>query len=161
MVPLSYRRWHMKTKKFYMIISIFFLAGAGMSGCGKMVKSAVVAEENAGKENATDASEGTKGKEASSRNALKTVPEQVQAPEIYETSRIEYLRSASREDKSSPLEFILTAEAPVEVPQVDSILLKKADKASGTEEMAEQMIRGIAAGKEIKISEEFSQENGG
>ena len=161
MVPLSYRRWHMKTKKFYMIISIFFLAGAGMSGCGKMVKSAVVAEENAGKENATDASEGTKGKEASSRNALKTVPEQVQAPEIYETSRIEYLRSASREDKSSPLEFILTAEAPVEVPQVDSILLKRADKASGTEEMAEQMIRGIAAGKEIKISEEFSQENGG
>ena len=56
----------------------------------------------------------------------------------------------------------MTAEAPVEVPEVDSILLKRADKASGTEEMAEQMIRGIAAGKEIKISEEeFSQENGG
>ena len=50
MVPLSYRRWHMKTKNFYMIISIFFLAGAGMSGCDKVVKSAVVAEENTAKE---------------------------------------------------------------------------------------------------------------
>ena len=152
----------MKTKKLYTIISVFLLAGAGMSGCDKVVKSAVVAEENTAKESNADASGGTKGHEDSSRNVLKTVPEQVQAPEIYETSRIEYLCSASREDKSSPLEFTLTAEAPVEVPQVDSILLKKADKASGTEEMAEQMIRGIAAGKEIQISEEdFSQENGG
>ena len=152
----------MKTKKLYTIISVFLLAGAGMSGCDKVVKSAVVAEENTAKESNADVSGGTKGHEDSSRNVLKTVPEQVQAHTRSRVSRIEYLCSASREDKSSSLEFTLTAEAPVEVPQVDSILLKKADKASGTEEMAEQMIRGIAAGKEIQISEEdFSQENGG
>ena len=40
----------MKTKKLYTIISVFLLAGAGMSGCDKVVKSAVVAEENTAKE---------------------------------------------------------------------------------------------------------------
>ena len=55
----------------------------------------------------------------------KTVAEQVQAPETYQTTIQADLRSADREDKETPMKFTLTTDAPVKVPDVDAICLKK------------------------------------
>ena len=40
------------------------------------------------------------------------------------------LRSADREDKENPMKFTLTADAPVKVPDVDRICLKKSKESS-------------------------------
>ena len=64
-------------------------------------------------------------KEENKKTVQKTVAEQVEAPETYQTTLQADLRSANREDKETPMKFTLTADAPVKVPDVDAICLKK------------------------------------
>ena len=67
-------------------------------------------------------------KEEKKETVQKTVAEQVQAPETYQTTIQADLRSAGREDKETPMNFTLTADAPIKVPDVDAICLKKSKK---------------------------------
>ena len=86
-----------------------------LSGCDRIVQSAVVEEKDQTEQK----------KEEKKETVQKTVAEQVQAPEIYQTTIQADLRSADREDKETPMNFTLTADAPVKVPDVDAICLKK------------------------------------
>lgn len=65
-----------------------------LSGCDRIVQSAVI---------------GRKGSDRTERRkketAQKTVAEQVQAPETYQTTIQADLRSADREDKETPMNF--------------------------------------------------------
>ena len=86
-----------------------------LSGCDHVVQSAVVEEKDQTEQK----------KEEKKETVQKTVAEQVQAPETYQTTIQADLRSADREDKETPMNFTLTADAPVKVPDVDAICLKK------------------------------------
>ena len=92
-----------------------------MSGCDKVVYSAVVEE----KDKTDSKTEEHKEKET----VQKTVAEQVQAPEKYQTIIQSDLRTAERTDQKNPMKFTLTANAPVEVPDVDAICLKNVKKS--------------------------------
>ena len=58
----------------------------------------------------------------------KTVAEQVQAPETYQTTIQADLRSAGREDKETPMNFTLTADAPIKSAGCRCNLFKKSKK---------------------------------
>ena len=68
-------------------------------------------------------------KEENKKTVQETVAEQVEAPETYQTTIQADLRSADREDKETPMKFTLTADAPIKVPDVDAICLKKSKKS--------------------------------
>ena len=87
-----------------------------ISGCDKVVHSAVVEE----KDKTVVKTEENKEKET----VQKTVTEQVQAPKTYQTTIQSDLRSAERTDQENSMKFTLTADAPIEVPDVDAICLK-------------------------------------
>lgn len=95
-----------------------------VSGCDSVVQSAVVEEKDK-----TD-----QKKEENKETVQKTVAEQVEAPETYQTTIQADLRSADREDKEKPMKFTLTADAPVKVPDVDAICLKKVKRVAVPEE---------------------------
>ena len=95
-----------------------------VSGCDSVVQSAVVEEKNP-----TD-----QKREENKETVQKTVAEQVEAPETYQTTIQADLRSADREDKENPMKFTLTADAPVKVPDVDAICLKKVKRVAISEE---------------------------
>ena len=95
-----------------------------LSGCDRIVQSAVVEEKDQTEQK----------KEEKKETVQKTVAEQVQAPEIYQTTIQADLRSADREDKETPMNFTLTADAPVKVPDVDAICLKKIKRVAIPEE---------------------------
>ena len=95
-----------------------------LSGCDRIVQSAVVEEKDQTEQK----------KEEKKETVQKTVAEQVQAPEIYQTTIQADLRSADREDKETPMNFTLTADAPVKVPDVDAICLKKVKRVAISEE---------------------------
>ena len=73
-----------------------------LSGCDRIVQSAVVEEKDQTEQK----------KEEKKETVQKTVAEQVQAPETYQTTIQADLRSADREDKETPMNFTLTADAP-------------------------------------------------
>lgn len=87
-----------------------------ISGCDKVVHSAVVEEK--------DKTAAKKEENKEKETVQKTVAEQVQAPETYQTTIQSDLRSSERTDQENPMKFIMTADAPVEVPDVDAICLK-------------------------------------
>ena len=118
-----------------------------LSGCDHVVQSAVVKEKNQ-----TD-----QKKEEKKETVQKTVAEQVQAPETYQTMIQADLRSADREDKENPMKFTLTADAPVKVPDVDRICLKKVKKAAISEEEQNKIKDTFAKGQSMK---EEKNENG-
>lgn len=95
-----------------------------LSGCDRIVQSAVVEEKDQTEQK----------KEEKKETVQKTVAEQVQAPETYQTTIQADLRSADREDKETPMNFTLTADAPVKVPDVDAICLKKIKRVAIPEE---------------------------
>lgn len=82
-----------------------------LSGCDRVVQSAVVEEKNQTEQK----------KEEKKETVQKTVAEQVEAPETYQTTIQADLRSADREDKETPMKFTLTADAPVKVPDVEEL----------------------------------------
>ena len=73
-------------------------------------------------------------KEEKKETVQETVAEQVEAPETYRATIQADLRSADREDKENPMKFTLTADAPVKVPDVDAICLKKVKRVAIPEE---------------------------
>ena len=85
-----------------------------LSGCDRIVQSAVVEEKD--------------------QTEQKKEEEQVGAPETYQATIQADLRSAEREDKENPMNFTLTADAPVKVPDVDAICLKKIKRVAIPEE---------------------------
>ena len=95
-----------------------------LSGCDRVVQSAVVEEKDQTEQK----------KEEKKETVQKTVAEQVEAPETYQTTLQADLRSANREDKETPMKFTLTADAPVKVPDVDAICLKKVKRVLISEE---------------------------
>ena len=95
-----------------------------LSGCDRIVQSAVVEEKDQTEQK----------KEEKKETVQKIVAEQVQAPETYQTTIQADLRSADREDKETPMNFTLTADAPVKVPDVDAICLKKVKRVAIPEE---------------------------
>ena len=95
-----------------------------LSGCDRVVQSAVVEEKDQTEQK----------KEENKETVQKTVAEQVEAPETYQTTIQADLRSADREDKETPMKFTLTADAPVKVPDVDAICLKKVKRVAISEE---------------------------
>ena len=95
-----------------------------LSGCDRVVQSAVVEEKDQTEQK----------KEEKKETVQKIVAEQVQAPETYQTTIQADLRSADREDKETPMTFTLTADAPVKVPDVDAICLKKVKRVAIPEE---------------------------
>ena len=95
-----------------------------LSGCDHVVQSAVVEEKDQTEQK----------KEEKKETVQKTVAEQVQAPETYQTTIQADLRSADREDKETPMNFTLTADASVKVPYVDAICLKKVKRVAIPEE---------------------------
>ena len=66
-----------------------------LSGCDRVVQSAVVEEKDQTEQK----------KEEKKETVQKTVAEQVQAPETYQTTIQADLRSADREDKETPMNF--------------------------------------------------------
>lgn len=113
-----------------------------ISGCDKVVHSAVVEE----KDKTVVKTEENKEKET----VQKTVTEQVQAPETYQTTIQSDLRSSERTDQENPMKFTLTADAPVEVPDVDAICLKNVKKATISEEEPQKVLDTFAKGQLLK-----------
>ena len=113
-----------------------------ISGCDKVVHSAVVEE----KDKTVVKTEENKEKET----VQKTVAEQVQAPETYQTTIQSDLRSSERTDQENPMKFTLTADAPVEVPDVDAICLKNVKKATISEEEPQKVLDTFAKGQLLK-----------
>ena len=72
-----------------------------LSGCDRIVQSAVVEEKDQTEQK----------KEEKKETVQKIVAEQVQAPETYQTTIQADLRSADREDKETPMNFTLTTDA--------------------------------------------------
>ena len=99
-------------KKIKIFVGVFLCMNLfTISGCDKVVHTAAKKEENKEKE-----------------TVQKTVTEQVQAPKTYQTTIQSDLRSAERTDQENPMKFTLTADAPIEVPDVDAIWLKNVKK---------------------------------
>ena len=113
-----------------------------MSGCDKVVYSAVVEE----KDKTDSKTEEHKEKET----VQKTVAEQVQAPEKYQTIIQSDLRTAERTDQKNPMKFTLTANAPVEVPDVDAICLKNVKKVAISEEEPQKVLDTFVKGQLLK-----------
>ena len=117
-----------------------------ISGCDKVVHSAVVEE----KDKTVVKTEENKEKET----VQKTVAEQVQAPETYQTTIQSDLRSSERTDQENPMKFTLTADAPVEVPDVDAICLKNVKKATISEEEPQKVLDTFAKGQLLKQNDD-------
>ena len=117
-----------------------------MSGCDKVVYSAVVEE----KDKTDSKTEEHKEKET----VQKTVAEQVQAPEKYQTIIQSDLRTAERTDQKNPMKFTLTANAPVEVPDVDAICLKNVKKVAISEEEPQKVLDTFVKGQLLKQNDD-------
>ena len=117
-----------------------------MSGCDKVVYSAVVEE----KDKIDSKTEEHKEKET----VQKTVAEQVQAPETYQTTIQSDLRTAERTDQKNPMKFTLTANALVEVPDVDVICLKNVKKVTIFEEEPQKVLDTFAKGQSLKQNDD-------
>ena len=120
LIPKGKDGKRMKKIKMFMgaVLCMNLLA---VSGCDRAVQSAVVEEKDRNK---------SQKKEENKKTVQETVAEQVEAPETYRAIIQADLRSADREDKENPMKFTLTADAPVKVPDVDTICLKKSKESS-------------------------------
>lgn len=85
-----------------------------LSGCDRIVQSAVVEERI--RQNR---------KRRKRRQFRKPLPNRYRHRKHTRQRSRQDLRSADREDKETPMNFTLTADAPVKVPDVDAICLKK------------------------------------
>ena len=113
-----------------------------ISGCDKVVHSAVVEEK--------DKTAAKKEENKEKETVQKTVTEQVQAPKTYQTTIQSDLRSAERTDQENPMKFTLTADAPIEVPDVGAICLKNVKKMTISEEEPQKVLDTFAKGKLLK-----------
>ena len=138
-------------KKIKMLMGAFLCMNLlTVSGCDRVVQSAVVEEKDQ-----TD-----QKKEENKETVQKTVAEQVQASEIYQTTIQADLRSADREDKENPMKFTLTADAQVKVPDVDAICLKKVKRAAIPEEEQNKIKDTFAKGQSMKEEKNENEQAG-
>lgn len=141
------RKDEKEMKKIKIFVGAFLCMNLlAISGCDKAVHSAVVEE----KDKTVTKTEENKEKET----VQKTVAEQVQAPETYQTTIQSDLRSSERTDQENPMKFTLTADAPVEVPDVDAICLKNVKKATISEEEPQKVLDTFAKGQLLKQNDD-------
>ena len=130
-------------KKIKIFVGVFLCMNLfTISGCDKVIHSAVVEE----KDKTDSKTEEHKEKET----VQKTVTEQVQAPKTYQTTIQSDLRSAERTDQENPMKFTLTADAPIEVPDVGAICLKNVKKMTISEEEPQKVLDTFAKGQLLK-----------
>ncbi len=114
------------TKKSFLVFTAFMAAVTlNLSGCERMVQSAVVEPKNQGGEN-TEENPGEAGEITDSERAEEmTVAQQVMAPERYqvdETALVSIPTEEGSGDSASPgITFTLKADAEVEIPDVKYI----------------------------------------
>lgn len=131
---------------------------AGSTGCSEEVKSAVVAELPS-----TEKSEGEAGQDITTKDSgegthnsdaeMATVPEQVMAPEVCEADFTDYYEEPSGTgEESSRTQIAVSVNAPVLVPDVDSVCLKQAVRITGEEskEMFMKFPEILSQGAEIE-----------
>ena len=134
-------------KKIKMLMGAFLCMNLlAVSGCDSVVQSAVVEEKD----------QTNQKKEENRETVQKTVAEQVEAPETYRAIIQADLRLADREDKENPMKFTLTADAPVKVPDVDAICLKKVKRVAISEEEQNKIKDTFAKGQ---LMQEENNEN--
>lgn len=134
-------------KKIKIFVGVFLCMNLfTISGCDKVVHSAVVEEK--------DKTAAKKEENKEKETVQKTVTEQVQAPETYQTTIQFDLRSAERTDQENPIKFTLTADAPIEVPDVDAICLKNVKKVTISEEEPQKVLDTFAQGQLLKQNDD-------
>ena len=121
-----------------------------LSGCDRVVQSAVVEEKDQTEQK----------KEEKKETVQKTVAEQVEAPETYQTTLQADLRSADREDKENPMKFTLTADAPVKIPDVDTICLKKVKRVAISEEEQNKIKETFGKGQPMQEENNENEQAG-
>ena len=120
------RKEEKEMKKIKIFVGVFLCMNLfTISGCDKVIHSAVVEEK--------DKTAAKKEENKEKETVQKTVTEQVQAPKTYQTTIQSDLRSAERTDQENPMKFTLTADAPIEVPDVGAICLKNVKKMTISE----------------------------
>lgn len=134
-------------KKIKIFVGVFLCMNLfTISGCDKVVHSAVVEEK--------DKTAAKKEENKEKETVQKTVTEQVQAPKTYQTTIQSDLRSAERTDQENPMKFTLTADAPIEVPDVDAICLKNVKKVTISEEEPQKVLDTFAKGQSLKQNDD-------
>ena len=121
-----------------------------LSGCDRIVQSAVVEEKDQTEQK----------NEEKKETVQKTVAEQVEAPETYQTTIQADLRSADREDKETPMNFTLTADAPIKVPDVDAICLKKVKRMAISEEEQNKIKDTFGKGQSMQEEKNENEQAG-
>lgn len=130
-------------KKIKIFVGVFLCMNLfTISGCDKVIHSAVVEEK--------DKTAAKKEENKEKETVQKTVTEQVQAPKTYQTTIQSDLRSAERTDQENPMKFTLTADAPIEVPDVGAICLKNVKKVTISEEEPQKVLDTFAKGQLLK-----------
>ena len=109
-----------------------------LSGCDRVVQSAVVEEKNQTEQK----------KEEKKETVQKTVAEQAD------------LSSADREDKETPMKFTLTADAPVKVPDVDAICLKEVKRVAISEEERNKIKDAFGKGQPMQEEKNENEQAG-
>ena len=152
----------MKNRTVYILLTVTMLAStAGLTGCERLVHSAVVAEKDsadgktveakvAGETKTTGATKTSGSNKSGQTDTLiqKTVPEQVDAPSKYERTITATLSSVKQEGQDT--KFTLTADAPVEVPDVDAITLKKVERTVMDQEQIDNVVQVLAQGQTLE-----------
>lgn len=134
-------------KKIKIFVGVFLCMNLfTISGCDKVVHSAVVEEK--------DKTAAKKEENKEKETVQKTVTEQVQAPKTYQTTIQSDLRSAERTDQENPMKFTLTADAPIEVPDVGAICLKNVKKVTISEEEPQKVLDTFAKGQSLKQNDD-------
>lgn len=137
------RKEEKEMKKIKIFVGVFLCMNLfTISGCDKVIHSAVVEEK--------DKTAAKKEENKEKETVQKTVTEQVQAPKTYQTTIQSDLRSAERTDQENPMKFTLTADAPIEVPDVGAICLKNVKKMTISEEEPQKVLDTFAKGQLLK-----------
>lgn len=131
-----------------LLSGIFLLS---VSGCEKIVQSAVIAEKE---EQEKQGDSSTEGESSASPSTPENLPQaenakasgvsaQVQAPERYQADFTD-------EAGDGQMKIHVTANAPVEVPDVDAILLRQVKPSKGDAERIQQWISTLSKGEKAE-----------
>ncbi|MDO4274398.1 MAG: DUF6034 family protein [Eubacteriales bacterium] len=118
------------------LIIVLAAVSAGVTGCADEVRSAVVAERtfsgNTEKEEKTAKATETEDREGDASLETADVLGQVQAPEIYKADFAEYYQEPDwGGSENSKMKISISVDAPVEVPDVEAVRIKKVTRVNG------------------------------
>lgn len=128
----------MKRKRIGFLLFLVFVA-AGISGCDKFVQNMVV--EETGSVTAEVKKENNRGGTDIEKN--KNVSGQVAAPDLYQASVQKKQKVIAAEGTEVEQTIQIISNAPVEVPDVEKIQIKKAMRTRWTQEQFVQWIVGF------------------